>query len=323
MNFALIGAGSFGIKRANAIKNSKKGSLVKIFDTNKNNSKKASEILKTKEANNIEEIFNDKNIHVVCICAPNKFHKEFIIKGLKAGKHVFCEKPISTSLDEAEEIYKVSKNLKNQAQIGSNHRFFESIKFAKTLVDKNEIGEVLSFSGRIGHNGERIQNSWFWKKEISGGGTLIDNGCHLLDLSRYFIGDFKSGTGITSNLYWKKNISVEDTVIGSFKTSDGKTASIFSSWRLLSGYFFIELNGSDGYINVDGRFDTHGGDKVYWKGKDQKIQSKDFGDIKPNSYVEEIDSFIEKLESGNKCSPSIKDGLEVMRMVNFIYSKNR
>ena len=93
------------------------------------------------------------------------------------------------SLDEAKKIYEVTKNSKGVLQIGSNHRYFESVMFAKKLVDDGKIGEVLSFNGRIGNNGERLKNSWFWDKEVSGGGTLLDNGCHLLDLSRYFMGN--------------------------------------------------------------------------------------------------------------------------------------
>ena len=85
----------------------------------------------------------------------------------------------------------------------SNHRFFESVIFERKLVEEGKIGKVLSFNGRIGHNGERLKNSWFWKKEISGGGTLLDNGCHLLDLSRLFVGNFTSGKGLTSNSFWK------------------------------------------------------------------------------------------------------------------------
>ena len=320
MKFALIGTGSFGIKRASAVKNSKKGELIKVFDTNSDNLEKAANLLQVSKANSLEDILEDKNIETICICTPNKFHKDLILKALDNGKHIFCEKPLAMSLEEANKIFEYSKNLKNKVQVGSNHRFFESVKFAKKLVDQDEIGKILSFNGRIGHNGERIQNSWFWKKELSGGGTLIDNGCHLLDLSRYFMGNFISGSGSTSNIYWKKNIEVEDTATGNFKTKDGRIATIMASWRLLSGYFFIELNGSEGYINIDGRFDSHGGDKVFWRGKDKKINSKDFSSIKPNSYGEEIDYFIDNVQAGKDCSPSIKDGLEVMRMVNFIYS---
>ena len=319
MNFAVIGLGSFGTKRAQSIKNSKLAKLIAINDTNSENAEKAKKILEVKVAG-YKEILNDKLVDVICICAPNKFHKEIIIDSLKAGKHVFCEKPISRNFQEAQEIFDAAKNSKATLQVGSNHRFFESVLFAKKLVDEGTIGEVLSFNGRIGHNGERLKDSWFWKKEISGGGTLLDNGCHLLDLSRYFIGNFISGTGITSNTYWK-NIEVEDSASGVFKTKDGKTASIFCSWRLLSGYFFFELNGSEGYINVDGRFDTHGGDKIFWSTKkDGKLYNKDFSHLKPNSYQLEIENFIKNLKQGKECSPSVSDALEVMRMIDFIYT---
>ena len=91
---------------------------------------------------------------------------------------------------------------------------------------------------------------------------------------------------------------------------------------MFSGYFFFEINGSEGYINVDGRFDTHGGDKIFWTRKgDNKFFSKDFSHIKPNSYLLEIDNFISNLKNNKECSPSIHDGLEIMKMIEFIYSK--
>jgi len=318
MNFAVIGLGSFGIKRAKAIKNSKMAKLHSIYDIDDKNAKNAKEILKV-PIYKYEEILKNEKIDVICICTPNKFHKKIIIDSLKAGKNVFCEKPLAKNLEEAQEIFNVTKNSKSVLQVGSNHRFFESVRYAKKLVAEGVIGDVLSFNGRIGHNGERLKDSWFWKKDISGGGTLLDNGCHLLDLSRMFVGNFVSGAGSTSNIYWK-NIEVEDTASGIFKTLEGKTATIFCSWRLLSGYFFFEINGSEGYINVDGRFDTHGGDKIYWSTrKDNKFFTKDFSHIKPNSYQLEIDNFVSNLKNNKKCSPSAADALAVMKMIDFIY----
>jgi len=320
MNFAVIGLGSFGIKRAQAIKNSKQAKLICIHDVNAENTEKAKKTLQV-PSYTYDEILKNENIHVICVSTPNKFHKKIIIDSLNAGKHVFCEKPFVRNVAEAQEIYDISKNSKGILQLASNHRFFESVMYARKLVDEGVIGKVLSFNGRIGHNGERLKDSWFWKKEISGGGTLLDNGCHLLDLSRLFVGNFISGKGLTSNVYWK-NIEVEDTASGIFKTEDGRTATIFCSWRLFSGYFFFEINGSEGYINVDGRFDTHGGDKIFWSSKgEKKILSKDFSHIKPNSYLLEIDNFISNIKNNKEISPSAYDGLEIMKMIEFIYSK--
>ncbi len=321
LNFSVIGVGSFGIKRAKAIQESNNAKLVSICDINLENANKAKNILKV-EVQTFDKILKDDSIHVICICTPNKFHLPIIKEALNSGKHVFCEKPLCRDLKEAETIYDLSKKSKTIFQMGSNHRYFESVMYAKKLVNNNEIGDVLSFTGRIGHDGERLKNSWFWDKELSGGGTLLDNGCHLLELSRYFMGDFISGGGSVSNSYWK-NISVEDTANGFFQTKDGKTASIFCSWRLLSGYFFFELNGTNGYINVDGRFDTHGGDKIFWYNKNtDKILSKDFSKIKPQSYKLEIEKLIDTIMNKKTPSPSAKDGLEVMRMIDFIYTKN-
>ena len=318
MHFAVIGLGSFGIKRAQAIKNSKQAKLVCIYDINNENAEKAKKNLQV-PISNYDDILKNKKIEIICVCTPNKFHKKTIIDSLNAGKHVFCEKPLVKNVDEAREIFNITKKSKNILQVGSNHRFFESVRYAKKLIDDGTIGEVLSFNGRIGHNGERLKNTWFWKKEISGGGTLLDNGCHLLDLSRFFVGNFVSGTGLISNVYWK-NIEVEDTASGIFKTAEGKIATIFCSWRLLSGYLFFEINGSEGYLNVDGRFDTHGGDKIFWSTKkDGKFFSRDFSHIKPNSYQLEIDNFVSNLKNNKECSPTARDAFEVMKMISFIY----
>lgn len=318
MNFSVMGLGSFGIKRAQSIKNSTNAKLINIHDINLEVASKASVLLGVPNVG-YQEILKNKNIDVICICTPNKFHQNIIIDSIDNNKNIFCEKPLARNLEEAENIFNKVNKSNRILQVGSNHRFFESVKYAKKLIDEGVIGEILSFNGRIGHDGERLKNSWFWDKDISGGGTLLDNGCHLLDLARYFIGDFTSGTGLVSNSYWK-NINVEDTAGGVFKTESGKMATIFCSWRLMSGYFFFEINGSDGYINVDGRFDTHGGDKIFWSLKNEKkFFTKDFSGIKPDSYKQEIDNFIFNLKNKKECRPSIKDALEIMKMINLIY----
>jgi predicted dehydrogenase len=197
------------------------------------------------------------------------------------------------------------------------------VRKAYEIVKSGVIGDVLSFNGRIGHDGSRLKNTWFWNKELSGGGTLLDNGCHLLDIARWFMGDFNKASGITTNLYWK-DCPVEDTASGIFTTAEGKMATINSSWRQLSGYFHFEINGTDGYITVDGRFDTHGGDNLYWQSTkgSREINSINFGQVKPNSYVLELEEFFEDIENDIEPKPSGQDGLEVIKMIEAIYSSN-
>jgi len=194
------------------------------------------------------------------------------------------------------------------------------VRKAREIALSGTIGKVISFNGRIGNDGERVKRTWFWDKELSGGGTLIDNGCHLLDLARWFLGDFVQGIGMVSNVYWK-DCPVEDTATGVFVTKDGAMATINSSWRQLSGYFHFEVNGTDGYITVDGRFDTHGGDNVYWqstKGSGE-INSVNFGHVKPDSYVRELEEFFDDIERGRTPNPSHLDGWKVMKMIEAIY----
>lgn len=322
INVGVIGTGSFGEKRAAAVAQCKNAKLVALADLDEAKAGRAAEKLRV-ESVNLEKLLKHQSIDVIAVCVPNKYHADFSTQAMQSGKHVLCEKPMARNSEEANQIVAVAEKTGKFFKTGSNHRCFGSVRKAYEIIQSGLVGDVISFNGRIGNDGERVKRSWFWDKELSGGGTLIDNGCHLLDLARWFVGDFVEGTGMATNVYWK-DCPVEDTATGVFVTRDGKMATINSSWRQLSGYFHFEVNCTEGYIAVDGRFDTHGGDNIYWqstRGKGE-IFSLNFGQVKPDSYVVELEGFFDDIAHNRQPKPSHLDGLAVMKMIETIYQSN-
>lgn len=322
INAGIIGVGSFGEKRVAAIKSCAKGALIGLADANAD---RAMAVAKNFDIQyySVEDLLANEAINAVLICIPNKYHASVAVAALQAGKHILCEKPLARNVEEAQQIVDAARQNGKMMKTGANHRYFLSVMKAYEIFKSGFIGDIVSFNGRIGNSGERIKNSWFWDKDMSGGGTLLDNGCHLLDIARWFMGDFVEASGMITNSYWK-DCPVEDTATGVFLNKEGKIATINSSWRQLSGYFYFEVNGTDGYITVDGRFDTHGGDNIYWRSIKHggEIYSLNYGQTKPNSYQFELDAFFESIEKGMQPTPSGEDGLEVIRMVEAIYKSN-
>ncbi len=145
-----------------------------------------------------EELINSADIDAIDICTPNIFHYDTAVKAMRAGKHVYCEKPLAVTYAQAEEMAKVADEMGVVAQVVFNNRFMGPVMRAKQLIDEGRLGRIISFRGEYLHtSATNLDKRAGWKqnRDICGGGVLFDLGSHVIDLVYYLCGEFASVTG--------------------------------------------------------------------------------------------------------------------------------
>lgn len=247
LKIGIIGFGKMGKIRAKAIESCGRGIIKYVFDNDKSTNCENYDI-----ADNIDVIINDTEIDAVFICTPNFVNRPLTIQALKAGKHVFCEKPPAFNAAEVEEIRKVEDQSGKKLMYGFNHRHHESIVHMKRLIDSKEFGRLLWMRGRYGKSVDKnFYDNWRSKKELAGGGILLDQGIHMLDLFLYLGGDFDEVHAFVSNLYW--NLEVEDNVFAIYRSSEsGVVASLHSTMTQWRHLFSLEIFLEKGYMVLNG-----------------------------------------------------------------------
>lgn len=198
------------------------------------------------------EIINHPDINIIIVCTPNFLNKKLTIEALSAGKHVFCEKPPAFTGPDVLDIIEAEKLSGKKLMFGFNHRHHDSIIKMKEMIESGEYGKVLWSRGRYGKSvTEDYFNQWRAKKELAGGGILIDQGIHMLDLFLYLSGDYDIVKAEISNLYWK--MDVEDNAFVILKDSNtGKVASLHSTMSQWRHLFSLEIFLEKGYMVLNG-----------------------------------------------------------------------
>lgn len=199
-----------------------------------------------------DEIIGRPDIDAILIATPNYLNKPLTIKALRAGKHVFCEKPPCFTANDMMEIREAEKASGKKLMYGFNHRHHDSIIRMKEIVDSKQYGNILWMRGRYGKSvTPDYCDQWRAKKELAGGGILIDQGIHMLDLFLYLAGDFDSVKAEVSNLYWK--MDVEDNAFVILRNTDTNcVASLHSTMTQWRHLFSLEVFLEKGYMVLNG-----------------------------------------------------------------------
>ena len=317
--FIVIGCGRMGRRRIRSIMNHPEAELVGVVDVSEQDAQTAAAECHRPHYHDYKEVLSRDDVDCVIVSVPNKWHKSTVVDALESGKHVFCEKPLALNPDEARAMVEAADANGVTLKTGSNLRFFPNVLKARELLDQEAIGDPLFLRAWIGHNGWNLGDTWFAKKEIAGGGTFLDNGCHLLDIARWFMGEVKSCVGGTQTSHWSVQ-PLEDNGFGIFETVDGRNIFVQASWTEWKGYMYMEIYGSRGYIRVDSRGSACTTVLGNRKGEEEIF---DYSSLPATSFQAEFDGYMRALRTRSLPMPSGRDGLRAVEMVWAVYQSAR
>lgn len=251
MKVGLIGAGLQGRRRAQALKRLD-DELIIVAAAHWDRAKLLADEMGCQTTANWEEVVERKDIDAVIVCTPPHLHLPMCVAALRQGKHTLCEKPLARNPEEAEQILTVAEENGATLKCGFNLRHHPGIQQARKWLDQGSIGEPNFIRCRYGIGGRPgYDKEWRANPEISGGGQLMDQGMHALDLSRWFLGQPSEAFGFLSTSFWDI-APLEDNAFCLFRTDKGQIASIHVTWTQWKNLFSFELFGRDGYIIVQG-----------------------------------------------------------------------
>ena len=245
VRFGIIGFGKMGKIRKSLIDQREDSEVTMVCDP----IKPCLDVAYTPEA---YDIISHPEIDAVCICTPNYLLKDLVVASLNADKHVLCEKPPGISLSQVHEMQAALKEKPRlKLKFGFNHRYHEAILEAKRKIDSAKYGEILWIRSRYGKSvDQNFRSDWRSQKRLAGGGILMDQGIHMLDLLLHFCGPFNEVKSFCSNQYCGTDI--EDNVFAIFRNKKGQTASLHSTMTQWRHLFSLEIFLEKGYMVVNG-----------------------------------------------------------------------
>ena len=234
INVGIAGYGIVGKRRGDCINKNQHMNLVAVCDRNYETTGEFDDGVYYYPYYN--DLLNH-GIDALFVCLTNDVAAEVTIAALNRGIHVFCEKPPGQNLEQVSNVIQTEKKFSNlKLKYGFNHRYHESIKDAFTIINSGKLGNILDLNAVYGKSkvvtATGPNADWRSKREVAGGGILLDQGIHMVDLIRYFTGDFEEVHSFISNNYWEYD--VEDNAYAIMRSADGKVAMLQSSatqWR--------------------------------------------------------------------------------------------
>ena len=201
------------------------------------------------------------DIDVVIVATSHDMLAEVTLAAVSAGKHALVEKPGARRARELDPVIEAAKRAQVLVHVGFNHRYHPALRRAKDLSTQGAIGELMYLRGRYGHGGRvGYDKEWRAKPALSGGGQLVDQGVHLIDLASWFLGDFQRVQGLAHTYFW--DMPVEDNGFLLLETAARQVAFLHASWTEWKNLFSFEIFGRDGKLEVTGLGGSYGTERL-------------------------------------------------------------
>jgi len=317
---SIVGCGLIGRRRAAALSGAK---LVACADLDQ---AKAHAIARTVEGcttySDWRDMLDRVDCEIVIVATPHDMLAEIASAAITRGRHVLVEKPAGRYVSEIEPLLVQAEKAGTCVRVGFNHRYHRALRKARELVDAGAIGDLMFVRGLYGHGG-RIGYDQEWRNdpERSGGGELIDQGPHLIDLVRWFIGDITTIKGFAGTFYW--NVPVDDNAFLLLRTDSGKTAMLHVSCTEWKNMFSFEIYGKSGKLHITGLGGSYGIERITFYRMPPEMGPPDTViweyPAADDSWNVEFADFIRDIRGRRAPEPGLRDAIAALRVIEHVY----
>ena len=269
-------------------------------------------------------ILADPRVDAVIVSTLNASLAPITLAAVRAGKHVLVEKPGALTVAQLRTIQDAAHKTGALVRIGYNHRYHPAIRKARELIDAGQLGPLMFLRARYGHGGRTAYDrEWRADPQLSGGGELIDQGVHLIDLAGWFLGEFPIVEGHATTSFW--DMKVDDNAFLSLRTATGQTAWLHASCTEWKNLFSLEIYGRVGKIAIDGLGGSYGTERIAFYQMlpemgppETTIHEYPRGD---DSWAIETRAFVEDIQLERIPSPGLIEGIRTLEIVEKIYAR--
>lgn len=323
MNVGIVGCGLIGQKRAKALAGAKLVAVAdKVIERANALSRTSASITPYADWNDLIE---NTDVEIVVVATTNDLLAPITLGAVQAGKHVLVEKPAARNAAELEPLIAAAEATGVQVRVGFNHRYHPALLKCRDIINSGVVGPLMFIRGRYGHGGRiGYDREWRSNPKIAGGGELLDQGVHLIDLARWFMGDFPSVEGYAHTYFW--DMPVEDNGFMLLRTADQRAAQLHVSCTEWKNLFSLEIYGRTAKLHVEGLGGSYGLERLShyqmlpeMGPPDTTIYEYPRGE---RSWELEFEEFLEDIRLNRLPAANLHDALATLKIVETIYARS-